>query len=72
MIDDGSAFAHVFAGKDILITEVHVIISDKKFASALSDSTRQCNSMDTIISYRAQVKLSNKVKGILRALIIDN
>ena len=46
--------------------------SDKQFISTLSDNIRQRGDMNKLISDRAQVEISKKVKDLLRALFIDD
>ena len=48
------------------------LANDGQFASALMDVIRKSGAMDVLISDRAQMEISNKVKDILRHLIIDD
>lgn len=71
-IDDGSASAQIFVGAKTFLTNADGMKSDKQFAATLSDNIRQRGAINKLISDRAQVKISNKVKEALRALFIDN
>ena len=42
------------------------------FVDALQDNIRQRGAMDKLVSDRAQVEISNRVKDILRLYVIDD
>ena len=71
-IDDGAASAQIFVGTKTFLTDAYGMKSDKQFASTLSDNIRQRGAMNKLISDRAQVEISNKVKEALRALFADD
>ena len=69
-IDDGSTCAVVFAGCHTYVTDVYGIKKDSQFVNTLEDNIRERGAMLKLISDRAQVEISEKVKTILRALLI--
>ena len=71
-IEDRYNSSQLFVGKDIPLTDVYGVKSDNQFASMFPDNIRQWGSMDKIISDRAQVEISNKVKEMLCALFIGD
>ena len=70
-IDDGSTCAVVFAGCHTYVTDVYGIKKDSQFVNTLEDNIREQGAMLKLISDRAQVEISEKVKTILRALFIQ-
>ena len=46
--------------------------TDKQFVNILEDVIRQRGAMDKLISDRAQVEITGRVKDILRAYVIGN
>jgi len=71
-IDDGSTTAVIFVGTETQVTDVYGIKTDKQFVNTLEDNIRQRGAPTKLISDRAQVEISNRVLGILRALIIGD
>jgi hypothetical protein len=71
-IDDGSTAAVLFVGTKTKVTDVYGIKSNKQFVNTLEDNIRQRGVPNKLISDRAQVEISNKVLGILRALVIGD
>jgi len=69
-IDDGSVAAVLFRGLQSKVTDVYGIKYDKQFVNTLEDNIREWGSPTKLISDRAQVEISDKVKGILRTLFI--
>jgi hypothetical protein len=61
-----------FLWGDILVTDIHVMKSDKEVIKSLEDNIRKIGAMSTLISDRAQAEIGNKVKDILCALHIDD
>ena len=64
----GALSAQIFVGKDSLITDAYGMKNDKMFVNTLQDNIRQQGAMDKLIGDRAQVKVSERVLDILRAL----
>ena len=71
-IDNGSTSAQIFIGKDTLLTGVYSMKSYKKFTSVLSDNMRQCGTMGKLIVNRTHAEISNKIKDVLRTLLLDD
>lgn len=71
-INDGAASAQIFVGTRTFLTDVYGMKSDEQFVATLSDNIRQRGAMSKLISDRAQVEISNKVKEVLCALFIDD
>ena len=61
----------VFAGCHTYVTDVYGIKKDSQFVNTLEDNIRERGAMLKLISDRAQVEISEKVKTILRALFIQ-
>ena len=62
---DGSPSAQTFVGCDSHVVNLHGMNVDKQFINTLMDETRKRGAMDKLISDRAQVKISDKVKDML-------
>jgi len=71
-VDDGSTAAVIFVGTETQVTDVHGIKTDRQFVNTLEDNIRRRGAPTKLISDRAQVEISNKVLGILRALVIGD
>ena len=71
-IFSGVKAAQIFVGVDTGFVDVFPLANDGQFASTLMDVIRKSGAMDVLISDRAQMEVSNKVKDILRHLIIDD
>ncbi len=69
-IDGGETCAQIFVGIDTLVTDVYGMKSEKQFVNTLEDNIRERGAMNRLISDRAQVEISARVLGILRALHI--
>ena len=65
-IDSGATIAHIFVGKDSLVSDVYPIHSSKQFVNTLEDNIGFRGPMSKLISDYAQVEISNKVKVLLR------
>jgi hypothetical protein len=70
-VDNGSKSAVIFVGRDTNVVDAYGIKSDKEFVNTLEDNIRDRGAPDKLISDRAQVEISSKVKDILRALFIS-
>jgi hypothetical protein len=72
-IDDGSTAAQMFIGLISKHRSVHPMgSSDKAFVNALMDEIRRRGAMNRLISDQAKAELSERVKDVLRTLVIDN
>ena len=71
-MDDGSTCAQIFVGTETLVTDVHVMKTDKKFVNALEEHVRKRGAMDKLISDSDHSYVSNRVKGTLRVLFIND
>ena len=67
----GQTMAQIFVGRKSLVIDIFGMASSKEFVNTLEDVIRKRGAMDKLISDSAQVEISNRVKDILRALIID-
>ncbi len=68
----GQTCAQIFVGTETLYTDVYGMKTDKEFVNTLEDNIRKRGAMDKLISDRAQAQISNRVKDILRNLVIDD
>jgi len=71
-VDDGSTSAQIFCGTRSKVMDVYGMKTDKEFVNTLEDNIRKRGAMDKLISDRAQVEISNRVRDILRTLMIDD
>ncbi len=71
-VDSGATCAQIFVGTETLVTDAYGIKSERQFVNTLEDNIRQRGAPTKLISDRAQVEISNKVKDILRALFIQD
>ncbi len=69
-IDGGETCAQIFVGTETLVTDVYGMKSEKQFVNTLEDNIRERGAMSRLLSDRAQVEISARVVGILRALHI--
>ena len=69
-IDDGSLTAVLFIGLQSKVTDCYGIKADRQFINTLEDNIRERGAPTKLISDRAQVEISEKVKSILRTLFI--
>jgi hypothetical protein len=67
-IDGGETCAQIFVGAETLVTDVCGVKSEKQFVNILEDNIRERGAMSRLLSDRAQVEISTRVIGILRAL----
>ena len=66
VIDSGVTMAHIFIGKDSLVSGVYPMHSSKQFVNTLEDNIRFRGAMSKLISDYTQVEIFNKVKDIFR------
>jgi hypothetical protein len=71
-INGGETAAQIFVGTRTYVTDVEGMKSDKQFVNTLEDNIRRRGAPTKLISDRAQVEISNKVKDILHALCISD
>ena len=69
-IDGGQKCAQIFVGTETLVTDVYGMKTDKQFINTLEDNIRERGAMSRLLSDRAQVEISARVLGVLRALQI--
>jgi hypothetical protein len=69
-IDGGETCAQIFVGTETLVTDVYGMKTEKQFVNTLEDNIRERGAMSRLLSDRAQVEISARVVGILRALHI--
>ena len=66
-MDSGVKQAHVFVGRDSLVSDVYPMKSGKQFVNTLEDNIKRRRAMDKLISDSGKTAISNKVMDILRA-----
>ena len=69
-VDHGGKVAQIFVGRDTLVTDIYGIKSTKQFVNTLQDHIRFRGAMETLISDGGSSLISQKVKDILRTLLI--
>jgi hypothetical protein len=69
-IDGGETCAQIFVGTKSFVTDVEGMKTESQFVNTLEDNIRRRGAPNKLISDRAQVEISNKVKDILRNLHI--
>ena len=68
----GEQIAQIFVGRKFYLTDVYGLKSEKQFVNSLQDQIRERGAMDRLLSDRAQVEISERVKEILRAYAIGD
>ena len=68
----GQKMAQIFVGRKTLVIDVYGMSTEKEFVNTLEDEIRKRGAMDKLISDSARVEISNRVKDVLRALLIDS
>jgi hypothetical protein len=71
-IDNGSKCAQVLVGRESLVTDIYGMKTNREFVTTIEDNIRIRGAMSKLVSDRATVEISNKIKGILRAYKIDD
>ena len=71
-IDGGETCAQIFVGTTSFVTDVQGMKSESQFVNTLEDNIRCRGAPTMLISDRAQVEISKKVKDILRHLYIKD
>jgi hypothetical protein len=67
-INCGITSAHLFVGTKTHTADVYPIKSDKQFVNTLLNNITKCRAPTKLISNRAQVGISERVKQVLRPL----
>jgi hypothetical protein len=70
-IDCGVTSAQLFVGTKTHTADVYPIKSNKQFVNTLLDNITQCGAPTKLISDRAQVEISERVKQVLQPLHIS-
>jgi hypothetical protein len=70
-VDSGVKAAQLFIGRSSLVADVYGVKTYKEFVNTLEDNIREQGAMDKLISNCARAETSNRIKGILRALVIS-
>ena len=71
-IDGGETAVQIFVGTEFFVTNVEGMKSESQFVNTLEGNIHRRGAPTKLISDRAQVKISNKVKDILCALNISD
>ena len=71
-IDSGCKCAQIFVGTKTMVTDVYGMKTEKKFVNTLQDIIRTRGAPTKLLSDHANVEISNKVKDILRYLMIPD
>jgi hypothetical protein len=71
-VDSGVTIAQLFVGLTSTVCDVYPLKTEKAFVSILQDVIRRRGAPSKLVSNRAQVEISGRVKFILRSLIIGN
>jgi hypothetical protein len=71
-VDSGVTIAQLFVGLTPTVCDVYPLKTKKAFVNTLQDVIRRRGAPSKHVSDRAQVKISGRVKDILRSLIIGN
>jgi hypothetical protein len=71
VIDCGITTAQLFVGTKTHTADVYPIKSNKQFVNTLLDNITQCGAPTKLISNRAQVEISERIKQVLRPLHIS-
>jgi hypothetical protein len=70
--DSGVTIYQLFVGLTSTVCEVYPLKTKKAFVNILQDVIRCRGTPSKLVSNRAQVKISGRVKDILRSLIIGD
>jgi septum formation inhibitor MinC len=71
VVDCGVNAAQLFVGRESLVADVYGLKTDKEFVNTLEENIREWGAMDKFISDCAKAEMSERVKQILRALVIS-
>ena len=68
----GIKYAQIFVGRESLVVDIYGMKKQSQFVNTLLDNIRQRGAMDTLISDRAAVEISQRVLDVLRHLFIGS
>ena len=71
-IGTGETMAQLFVGHETMVTNIYGMKTERQFVNTLQDVIRERGAMDKLLSDRAQVEISDRVKDILRAYHIGD
>jgi hypothetical protein len=71
-VDSGVTIAQLFVGLTSTVCDVNPLKTKKAFVNTLQDVIQCRGAPSNLVSDRAQVKISGRVKDILRSLIIGD
>ncbi|KAL7570772.1 hypothetical protein ACA910_014402 [Epithemia clementina (nom. ined.)] len=69
-INHGGKLVQVFVGRNTTVSDAYGIKSTKQFVNTLQDNICQCGAMESLISNGGAALILQKVKDILRTLLI--
>ena len=64
--------AQFFVGTESLVCNIYPMKMDKQFVNVLQDNIRRRGAMSKLISDRAQVEISNRVRDMLKNYLIKD
>jgi hypothetical protein len=71
-IDGGETCAQNNFGTETLVTDVYGMKTDRQFINTLEDNVRDRGAMSKLLSDQAQVEISERALGLLRALCVGD
>jgi hypothetical protein len=71
-VDSGVTIAQLFVGLTSTVCDVYPLRTEKAFVNVFQDVIRRRGAPSKLVSDRAQVEISGRVKDILRSLIIGD
>jgi hypothetical protein len=71
-VDSGVTIAQLFVGLTSTVCDVYPLKTEKAFVNTLQDVIRRRGAPSKLVSNHAKVKISSRVKDILRSLIIGD
>jgi hypothetical protein len=71
-VDNGRFRAQLFVGCKTFVSDVYIMQTESNFLNTLQDNVRQWGAMDKLVSDRAMVEISDKVKDYLRCYHIKD
>jgi hypothetical protein len=66
----GETMAHFYCRRKSLVIDIYGMGSSNEFINTLLDNIRERRAMDKLISNSATVETSNRVKDVIRSMII--
>ena len=71
-VASGVTAAQIFVGRESLVVDVYPLKTDKEFVNTLEDNIRERGAMNKLISDGSKAETSQRIKQILRALVISD